>query len=269
VRSADDGGMERILGDKPIRRTCLLVDLESYSRRDGPEQLKAQELLAQALDTAAAELGLHRESWARQDQGDGELAVLPLTEPDPIVVGEFPGALQTALGGIHRQVGQVLRVRLAINAGMVQRGAKGFAGDGPVHAERMMNAAQVRAVLAAVPEAYLVAAVSSGLYKELVLANYTSVSPRDFTRVQVPRIGAETWVLLPGVDPSRIGRAEAEPEKPGGVTQQAFGKAAAIAQAGRDNNRSATGTNAQVYNNDFRGPVHAGTFIIGPRTDRA
>jgi hypothetical protein len=69
--------MDALPTERPERRTCLTIDLENYSRLDGPAQDAAQRGLSEALTAAAAEAGLERMGWLRQESGDRELAVLP------------------------------------------------------------------------------------------------------------------------------------------------------------------------------------------------
>lgn len=53
---------------------CVAADMERYGRLDTPEQDAAQAELVRLLVEAAARSGLDRGEWARQAQGDQELA---------------------------------------------------------------------------------------------------------------------------------------------------------------------------------------------------
>jgi hypothetical protein len=261
-----------------VRRTCITVDLENYSRLDMPTQESAQRGLAEALAAAAAQVGLRRLDWQVQDGGDGELAVLPLGESEPIVVGAFPLALNEHFRMLHERDALRLRARMAINHGMVAQGAMGFAGWGPVDVTRIADAPAVRAALRDIDEARVVLALSAALYRDIVQQGHAVVRPEQFREIRVPRIDATAWVMVPGVDASRIpvNAPDEEPEEhAGAVHQQVNATHSAIAQSGRDTVGNAVGPNSNVTNvsgsnntvnkADFHSPVHTNTVHFGPR----
>jgi len=250
----------------PVRRTCLTVDLENYSGLDGPTQHAAQFGLAEALDTAAAEAGLKRLRWHRQDGGDGELAVLPPEESEPLAVGAFPVALDAQLLNLHQRAGLFLRVRLAINYGAVKPSALGFSGYGPVDVVRIADAPTVRKALASIPEAHVVLALSAALYRDIVEQGHTNMGSDQFRKVSVPRIGGTAWISVLGVAPGRIPVDDQAEEAPSGhVNQHVDATHSVVSQSGQDTTHSAIGPNSNVYNTDFNSPVQTGTLHIGPR----
>jgi hypothetical protein len=72
-----------------IRRLCIAVDLEGYSRRDNLSQLSAQSELVQVLEQACTKAQLERTYWEKQPQGDGELALLPSGVDETRVIPDF------------------------------------------------------------------------------------------------------------------------------------------------------------------------------------
>ena len=196
-----------------FRRLCMMVDLEGYSRRDGPGQEGAQLALAEALDTAAAASGLRRNTWFRQDSGDGELAVLPAEEPEAVLVSAFPAAFDDALRRIHRRDGLLLRTRIAVHHGVAHPAAKGYAGAGVVEVARIVGADPVRRALASVPEARVVLALSQQVYSDAVVQGYSALQPSHFRRVGIAdnEFRGTAWLAIPGVDPSRMRVDEPEP----------------------------------------------------------
>lgn len=261
-----------------VRRTCITVDLENYSKLDMPTQEAAQQGLAEALAAAAADVGLRRLDWQLQDGGDGELAVLPLGENEALAVGAFPLALDEQFRMLHERDALHLRARMAINHGMVAPGAMGFAGWGPVDVTRIADAPAVRAALQKIDEARVVLALSAALYRDIVQQGHAVVRPEQFREVRVPRIGATAWVMVPGVDAGRIPveAPDTEPDGPAdGVRQQVEATHSSVAQSGRDtvgnavgpnsNVANVSGTNNTVTSTDFHSPVHAKTMHFGPR----
>lgn len=161
----------------PVRRTCITIDLANYSMLDEPTQRAAQRGLAEALDAAAAQAGLQRLDWKRQDGGDGELAVLPPEEDEALAVGTFPTELDTQFRTLHQREGLLLRARMAINHGMATPAAKGHSGWGPCDVARIVDAPAVRKALREIHEARIVLALSPEIFRDLVEQGHTAVKP--------------------------------------------------------------------------------------------
>lgn len=252
-----------------VRRTCITVDLENYSRLDGPTQEAAQRGLADALNAAGSETGLRRLTWRRQDGGDGELAVLPPEEDEAAAVGTFPTAVDKRLKALHAREGLRLRARMAINHGMVAPGAMGHAGWGPCDVARLVDAPAVRQALKEISEAHIVLVLSAEIYRDLVKQGHTALQSDQFRQVPVPRIDATAWVTIPGVDPERIPtEAVDEPEEqgpPAPVHQQtAATTGSTVVQSGRDTTGNVIGSNNHVVNShNSNSPVN--NLHIGPR----
>lgn len=197
------------------RGTCVVVDLENYSSLDGVRQVQAQEALADVLARAAMRAGLRRPDWCRQPAGDGELAVLPATEPQADVVGTFPLALDALLREREAVSGLRLRVRMAIVDGRVTTAAMGFADHAVIAAGRMADAPPVRHALATSAEGRLVLALSAGLYRDVIRHGDTAIAPQQFRRVPIECIQSDAWITIIGVDPDElVPAAEDRPPDP-------------------------------------------------------
>jgi len=182
----------------------LAVDAWRYSSRDGRQQYDLQEALDAALSWAAEASGLDRSRWRTQPAGDGLLALLPDSGAEPKLVDAFVRELDVRLARHNHDLipDARLRLRLAVHHGVAVPAKLGFAAPGAVHVRRLCDAQEVRAALDAAPEANLVLAVSQPIYEDLVCQRLTSLSPADFTPVDVAdeRKGfhATAWIRVPG-----------------------------------------------------------------------
>ncbi|MFD0657104.1 hypothetical protein [Thermocatellispora tengchongensis] len=68
-------------------------DLKGYGRGNDRRQEAMQADFVALHREAARAAGLDRDTWDRQPGGDGELAVLPASEPEPQVVDGYVRAL--------------------------------------------------------------------------------------------------------------------------------------------------------------------------------
>ncbi|MEU0449354.1 hypothetical protein [Streptomyces tendae] len=204
---------------RPHRRLCLAADVEQYSRLDTRTQAAVQSELVRLLNEAAALAGLDRAAWKRQPQGDLEFAVLPETTPEDAVLGPFIHHLAVRLGDRNaRPAAQRVRLRLAVDTGVVADAALGHAGPAPVAVARYVNALQLKAVLATVTAADLAVIVSDQLYKDVVRSGQRDLDPVHYVRVHVreKEFGGYGWIRVPGhaLDDVRSALAKAPEPKP-------------------------------------------------------
>ncbi|WP_329361970.1 hypothetical protein OG896_02575 [Streptomyces sp. NBC_00669] len=195
------------------------MDVEQYSRLDTPSQSAVQGDLVLMLDEAASLTGLDRTGWARQPQGDLEFAVLPEGTSEAAVLGPFVQHLARRLGerNAHPAACRV-RLRLAVDTGVVADAALGHAGPAPVAVARYVNAPQLRAVLSALTAADLAVIVSDRLYQDVVRSGQPDLDPAQYVRVhvRVKEFGGYGWVRVPGhtSDEVRSPLAEAPAPQP-------------------------------------------------------
>ncbi len=191
----------------PHSRLCLAVDMEQYSRLDTRTQSAIQSDLLRLLDEAASLTGLDRAAWARQPQGDQEFAVLPEATPEAAVLGPFVHHLAARLGALNaRPAAPRVRLRLAVDTGVVADAALGHAGPAPVAVARYVNAPQLRAVLAALASADLAVIVSDRLYQDVVRLGHPDLDPAQYVQahVRVKEFGGYGWIRVPGHGPDEV-----------------------------------------------------------------
>lgn len=201
----------------PHRRLCLAADVEQYSRLDTRTQSAVQSELVRMLDEAAALTGLNRAAWARQPQGDLEFAVLPEATSEAVVLGRFVHHLGVRLGDRNaRPAAKRVRLRVAVDAGLVAHAALGYAGPAPVAVARYVNAPQLKAVLATLTAADLAIIVSDRLYQDVVRSGRWDLDPAQYVRVhvQVKEFGGYGWIRVPGQAPDDVRSAMVETPEP-------------------------------------------------------
>ncbi|MEV2250725.1 hypothetical protein AB0I94_09135 [Streptomyces sp. NPDC050147] len=201
----------------PHRRLCLAVDVEQYSRLDTLMQSAVQSELVRMLDEAAALTGLDRAAWMRQPQGDLEFAVLPEATPEHAVLGPFVHHLAVRVGDRNTcPAAQRVRLRMAVDTGMVATAALGHAGPAPVAVARYVNAPQLKAVLATLTAADLAVIVSDRLYQDIVRSGRRGLDPTQYVRahVRVKEFGGYGWIRVPGHAPDDVRSAVAESPEP-------------------------------------------------------
>ncbi|MEO3859346.1 hypothetical protein [Acrocarpospora sp. B8E8] len=187
-------------GDDFERRLVVSVDVKGYGGQTANWQGRIQTDLIGVLDRAAERAGLDRATWARQAAGDGELAVLPPTEPEPRVVDDFPRHLVAELRRYNRDVpgDRRMRLRLALDYGPAIVGANGFTGAAPVIAGRLCDSKPVRTALD-VTGAALAVILSKRVYSETVAQEHTSLDATMFRKVavSVKDFVEDAWVWVP------------------------------------------------------------------------
>lgn len=201
----------------PHRRLCLAADVEQYSRLNTRTQSTVQSELVRMLDEAAALTGLDRAAWTRQPQGDLEFAVLPESTPEHAVLGPFVHHLAVRLGDRNtRPAAQRIRLRMAVDTGVVADAALGHAGPAPVAVARYVNAPQLKAVLATRTAADLAVIVSDRLYQDVVRSGWPDLDPAQYVRahVRVKEFGGYGWIRVPGHTPDDVRSALAEAPEP-------------------------------------------------------
>lgn len=186
------------------RRLVMAVDAEGYGRGDDLRHDSIQSGLAQVMDRGAREAGLRRETWARQEAGDGEVVVLPEGEGELRVIDDLVRRVRKALHDHNRERRDDarLRIRIAIGHGVVKRGAMGFVGQVVVTTGRLLDAEAARTALKVNRRADLVLVLTDRLYEDVVRQLHTSYRPESFTRLEVPTKERTeiAWMWIPSED---------------------------------------------------------------------
>src|SRR6266568_2519523 len=96
------------------RRLLVAVDAAGYGGGSDQEHFALQSGLTAVLDESAAAAGLRRSLWLKQAMGDGELAILPRDEPEPVVIDDYIRQLDAALAGRNTDAPPQARIRLRV-----------------------------------------------------------------------------------------------------------------------------------------------------------
>lgn len=168
--------------DRFARRLCLAVDARKYSALVPVNHEVVQNAVDGVLERAAHSAGVERDSWVRQERGDGELSLIPPTVSEPRVVDDFVRELDDELRKYNRgrtDEGR-LRLRLALHHGVVFEASKGFAGAAPIHVSRILDSEQLHDALERNQGSDLAVALSDTEYEDVVAGGYCSLEPGDF-----------------------------------------------------------------------------------------
>ncbi len=181
----------------------MSVDAKSYGSGDDQRHVAVQDGLLAVLDEAAAEARLTRTTWVKQPGGDGELAVLPTTEPEPRVVDDFVRKLAAALRHHNRDLRpeRRLRLRVAIHHGNAMPASNGFSGQGVVVVSRLVSSQPIRKALIA-SDGDLAVIVSRQVFMDTVIQGHTSFDPNAFrkVRIQNKEFSDDAWIWIPDGD---------------------------------------------------------------------
>lgn len=113
-----------------VRRMCVAFDLERYGTGTDAAQIEKQRVMAGLARETAGRGALERAQWIRQEQGDGELALLPPGIDEARVISALWREFREGLYRYNRQADAAsrLRVRVAVHEGMTYVAGSGFAG---------------------------------------------------------------------------------------------------------------------------------------------
>lgn len=244
------------------RQLLVAVDVKGYGRNDDRRQERIQRYLEVVLDGAARRAGLHRACWERQVAGDGELALIPATEPEPTVVDDYTRHLAHEIDQLNADMAadRRLQLRMAIHHGVVTPAPMGYAGQGVVAVARMLDSTPLRDTL---DDADLAVMLSGTVYQDVVVNGHTSLRTEQFAvvEVQVKELHTQAFIFLPGVlNPSWPGGtpSRAEPLVSEAATPAAPVEPAAPARPGPGPAQS------PLVTNTFHGQVIIDRAVFGP-----
>jgi len=176
-----------------VRRMCLAFDLERYSAGNDADQIEKQRAMMAMVADACERGALERAHWLKQEQGDGELAVLPPGIDEAHVIT----SLWREFGeGLHRYNEHAnararLRMRVAVHEGMTYMGENGFAGTAINTVCRLRDCHEAKDALSAT-DGDLVLIASDRIYQDVIQGHNTlSLPPSAFveTPVDIPDKG--------------------------------------------------------------------------------
>jgi hypothetical protein len=113
-----------------VRRMCVAFDLERYSTGTDAAQIEKQRAMRGLVREAGERGSLERAQWIRQEQGDGELALLPPGIDEARVISALWREFREGLHRYNRHANAATRIRMrvAIHEGMTYVAESGFAG---------------------------------------------------------------------------------------------------------------------------------------------
>jgi hypothetical protein len=188
----------------PIGRSqhCVLfaVDIAQFTdaRRDDEVQLALREALYRLLVDSFEGSGIPWAACVHEDRGDGVIVIVPAHMPTITIVDPLVDQIRTRLRRHNRLSSPVaqVRLRLAAHIGEVYRDMHGLAGKAVNHLFRMLDAPELRAVLAA-SDAEVALIVSDYLYESVIRGAPNGVDPTAYRQVtvRVKQFEACAWVL--------------------------------------------------------------------------
>lgn len=250
------------MNQEPQHYSIFGADIQNYSGRHALEQLDLRRDFRRLLRDASDLAKVRPDRWCRQDQGDGELALVPGTLSKPRLVAELVRELGIALDHYNqpRRPEDRLRLRLAMHCGEAHMDGTGFAGNAPIVASRLLEAAPLRAALNAVPRAHLALILSQPMFE--AVNGYRDIRASDFkrVRVRVKTFEQDAWLSVPGLPESTLTTAVAEPCPPSSP-----GQGSAERPAKRSTTKRMDAQRDALGNVVFRGPVSFGDGPVAGR----
>ena len=198
------------------RALVMSSDLRGYGQGNDKRHETMQRNFIDLHTAAATEAGLNREEWAIQPEGDGELAVLPASEPEPLVVDQYMRALHQGL--VHRNDALApegrFRLRVALAFGTAYPCVNGYAGQALVEASRLVSWKPLKQIFNEREKANLVLILSQRVFEDVVLQGHTSYRDTDFRRVVVreKEYSGPAWIWTPELDPETLKCLSESPE---------------------------------------------------------
>ncbi|VVJ19475.1 Uncharacterised protein [Amycolatopsis camponoti] len=151
--------------------TIVVVDVESFGRRSrtNPNRVRIRRGMYRAIERAFAAAGIPWDICRHEDLGDGVLVLVPArvskTLFADLLLGELADELQ-AHNGVHPPLERI-RLRLALHAGEVSYDAYGATGSSILHAQRLLDAPELRRALADT-KAVLAVIASAWVFDEVI-----------------------------------------------------------------------------------------------------
>lgn len=155
--------------DHGVRRMCIAFDLEHYSKGTDASQIEKQRAMAAMVRDACERGALERAQWHTQDQGDGELALLPPGIDEARVLTALWREFREGLHRYNRHANAAarLRMRVAAHEGMTYLADSGFAGTAINTVCRLRDCREAKDALRAA-EGDMVLIVSDRIYEDVI-----------------------------------------------------------------------------------------------------
>jgi hypothetical protein len=232
------------------RALIMSSDLRGYGKGNDKRHEAMQHGFIDLHESAAAQAGLNRNRWAIQPGGDGELAVLPASEPDPLVLDQYVRALHRGLIDHNEGLaaGDRLRLRVAFAFGTAYPSVNGYIGQAVVEASRLVDWQPLKRIFDERDDANIVLILSQRVFEDVVRQGHTSYQVGDFHRATVHQkeFSGTAWVWAPEVNSGDLRFLSDSTESKGRT----------------ENARISTHQQAEVINN-VDGPIDARYAVFG------
>ncbi|WP_051905926.1 MULTISPECIES: caspase, EACC1-associated type [Streptomyces] len=164
-------------------RVCIVVDIAGHGKMSAATRHEMAGALRDVIDDAVRTAGNTR-PYLREDRGDGSLVLLSEGVDESVTV---PGFVEGLARGLRhaRERGNVMRVRVAMTAGVIAMGELGATGEAVQSAARLADSAVLRE-----SEADYALIVSESLYQDVPGFH------GRFRRVRVKHEDFESWAWL-------------------------------------------------------------------------
>lgn len=203
-----------------VRRMCLAFDLERYSAGGDMDQIEKQRAMMTMVREACERGALERAHWLKQEQGDGELAVLPPGIDEAYVITALWREFREGLHRYNRHANASarLRMRVAVHEGMTYVTENGFAGTAINTVCRLRDCHEAKDALSST-DGDLVLIASDRIYQDVIRGNDALDLPASAfaeTPIDIPDKGfrAIAYVFSGVAAPNSPAEAVPAPDEP-------------------------------------------------------
>ncbi|MFD8589729.1 hypothetical protein ACFV1B_09315 [Streptomyces sp. NPDC059637] len=172
--------------NEPVYRTILLFDVEGSGLRDDVEKRVVRRTLYEVVHAALSSAGVERTRYRTEDRGDGVFLLVDPSVSKPRLLHALLHSLPEDLADRNRVASPGARVRLrtVLHGGEVTLDEHGALGRDLDAAFRLLDGAELRAVLAGSPSAAAVC-VSAAVHDGVVRHGHRGIDPAAFRQVSV------------------------------------------------------------------------------------
>ncbi|TDD40550.1 hypothetical protein E1287_00835 [Actinomadura sp. KC06] len=219
------------------QRAILACDIVAFGARRGHVQRYLREQLYSRTRAALDSTGIPFDECYHEDRGDGLFLVPP---PRSSVEGLVTSTVDRLEDEIRRQhdlarPGARLRLRVALDFGLILSDEYGVLGDTVIRAFRLLDAPLFKRRVQQ-SGARLSVILSDRLYEDVVRPDLGGPDPSDYERLRIRSKETRTraWVRLLGVPPDRAPRSGVAFEDVSAVAAHLLGASPLDTAEGRD-----------------------------------
>ncbi len=181
-------------------RMGFVLDVAGYGGRSVPGRDSVQQRLRRLVVATLAECGLRLDATVVDHQwtGDGINAILPADIDPTAVLAVLLRSLTASLRRDNAEHADRIRLRMAIDVGLVERNVAGFGGPVIVDINRLVDSAALRSALDAEPTADLAVALSDHAFALIIQPGYPGIPVAQFTRADVAakEFSGPAWIWV-------------------------------------------------------------------------